>query len=323
MNGKSVKHGEVSVLICTRDRREMLDLLLDDLRRQEYPGGIEIVVVEECDHPRPPKGVVYVSHPRRNLGIAHARNLAIEHASHELIAFVDDDCRVGPEWLVSLTVPFLDDEVLGVQGGVTVPDDTNAIGWSESILGFPGGGIGRIHQAGERVMETIEVSTLNAAYRKAAVRQAGGFAIEARYGGEDDLLAKRVAEHGRLLFVSRAVVMHQARGRLPAIWRWFVRRGRAEYELWNSGQAPETFGRWLLRSSLTLKLLPFLLLLPWSIWPLAAALAVVAGVAMWRYRWVLGDKKIPAAAWWWLPWVRIVMSLASDTGRVLAWLKVA
>ncbi len=310
----------VSILIVTRDRREMLDALLSDLVAQDYRGTIEIVVVEETDTPREIAGVVYVPHPVRNRGIAYARNLSVQHASHDLLVFVDDDCRVAPDWLGRLVAPFEDSTVLGVQGGVSVPEDTNAIGWAETLLGFPGGGYSRVVQAKGQLQETKEVSTLNAAYRKAAVVEAGGFSDRARFGGEDFLLAKRVAEQGRLLFVPEAMVKHAARESLPAIWCWFIRRGRAEYELWHHGIASEGFGYWMLRASLGVKLIPLLLLCYWSFWPLLLFLALMVTVNLWRFRWVPGQADIPSAAWWLLPWLRMYMSLASDVGRVKSWM---
>jgi len=207
-----------------------------------------------------------------------------------------------------------------VQGGVIVPEHTNAIGWAESLLGFPGGGVSRVYQAKGQPQETREVSTLNACYRKQAVEDAGGFSAHARFGGEDYLLAKRVAEQGKLLFVPQAVVRHEARGNLLAIWAWFVRRGRAEYDLWRSGLAPEGYGAWILQSSQSLKLLPFLIISYWTILPLMIVLAALISMNMWRFRWVLKHQDIPVVAWLWLPWVRLTMGLATDVGRCKAWM---
>ena len=310
----------VSILIITRERREMLDQLLSDLAIQSYSAPVEIIVVEETDAPREIEEVLYVPHPVLNKGIAYARNMSVQHASHDLIIFIDDDCRVNPEWLSNLVTPFEDQTVLGVQGGVIVPEGTNAIGWAEGLLGFPGGGFTRIVQSHGEMQETKEVSTLNAAYRKSAVIKAGGFSDEARFGGEDYLLAKQVAEEGRLLFVPKAIVRHEARGSIKAIWHWFVRRGKAEFEMWGNGLAPEGFGAWLLRSSFSLKLLPFVMLSFWSIWPLTAVVVLMAASSMWRFRWALGEPNIPNGAWFWLPWIRMLMSLASDAGRVKSWL---
>ncbi|MDQ7011493.1 MAG: glycosyltransferase [Mariprofundaceae bacterium] len=311
----------VSVLICTRERRKMLDALLADLRTQDYQGEIQIVVVEETDDPRPPEGVDYVPHPVRDLGIAHARNLALKHARHELVVFVDDDCRVAPDWLQKLLSPLDDPDVLGVQGGVTVPEGTNAIGWAESLLGFPGGGIARIHHAGNKAQDTIEVSTLNAAYRMQAMMGAGGFPEAAQWGGEDYILAKRVAARGRLLFVPEAIVRHAARGSLPAIWRWFARRGMAEVGLWRGGLAPAGYGLFMLRSSLFLKLAALLAVAPWLGWWLPLLLPVAVTAMIWgRLRWIWSDTTIPRQAFWITPLVRLTMDIAADYGRIRAML---
>jgi len=264
--------------------------------------------------------VYYVPIPIRNRGIAFARNTALAHAAHEMIVFVDDDCRVDPEWLSILIAPMLEDEdVLGVQGGVTVPEDTNAIGWAETLLGFPGGGVARIHQSGGEVQETREVSTLNAAYRKSAIEKVGGFPEGARFGGEDYVLAKRVAKQGRLLFVPDALVRHVARGGLPTIWQWFVRRGMAEIGLLRGGLAPLYYEKFLLQSSIFLKFGITLLTVAWLGW--AVPLLLLAGLVAatwWRLRWVLNATNIPQSGLWVAPLVRLTMDIATDVGRLRA-----
>ncbi len=311
----------ISILICTRDRRAMLAQLLQDLRKQDYPAAVQIVVVEETDAPAPIAGVEYVPHPVRNLGIAHARNLALAHARHDLVVFVDDDCRIpARDWLQRLVAPLVADEhAVAAQGGVCVPSDANAIGWAESLLGFPGGGITRLRQAQGKVQETTEVSTLNAAYRKEAILRAGGLDERARLGGEDFLLARRLAEQGRLLFVPDALVWHAPRGDLRAIWRWFVRRGRAEVALVRQGLAPPGFGSWLVRASFSLKLALALALFPWlSGWPVLLLLGWHASATWRRVGWAWRDAEVPRKAVLVAPLVRLVMDLAADCGRMRA-----
>jgi len=309
----------VSILVCTRDRRTMLDTLLADLRVQDYDGQYEITVIEETDDLRPPGGVNYVPHPVLSKGIAFARNLAIKHAAHDLIVFVDDDCRVETDWLRRLVRPLDDPQVLGVQGGVTVPDGTNAIGWAETLLGFPGGGITRIHYSGGKAQETQEISTLNVAYRKSAVEKVGGFPESARFGGEDYVLAKRVAEQGRLLFVPEAIVRHVARGSLAAIWRWFIRRGMAEIGLLHSSLSPSGYKNFLLRSSIFLKFGIVLLTVPWFGWALPLMLpAGLAAMTWWRLRWVRDVSDIPRTGFRVAPLVRLIMDVATDVGRLRA-----
>ncbi|MDX8389873.1 MAG: glycosyltransferase [Mariprofundaceae bacterium] len=311
----------LSILVCTRDRRKMLDLILSDLSSQKYDGEVEIIVVEETDSPRSPEDVRYVPHPMRNKGIAFARNLAIEHANHELLVFVDDDCRVEATWLSQLVDAFKDSSVVGVQGGVTVPEGTNAMGWAETLLGFPGGGITRIHDANGEVRDTIEVSTLNAAYRKQVVLRAGGFPAAARFGGEDYILAKRASEYGRLLFVPEAKVQHQARGSVAAIWHWFIRRGQAEVEMVLTGSVdltPMQYFYYAMRSSFLVKLVLCALLAYFIWWLPGLCIALWVTATYWHFRWAWQDSRIPGAGFVMVPWVKSVMGIALDVGRIMA-----
>lgn len=307
----------VSILVCTRDRPALLSNLLADLRRQTYAGGLEILVVEETDTPSPPQGVRYLPIPVRNLGIAYARNLAWQHAKHAVVVYVDDDCRVSPEWLGKLVAPFADPTVLGVQGGVTVPAGTSAAGWAETLLGFPGGGLQRVVLAAEQWQATREVSTLNAVYRKAAIVAAGGFRTEAHWGGEDYVLAKQVAEQGTLLFVPEALVRHVAREKWPALWRWFVRRGRAEIALVHAGLVGREYWRYVWRASFALKLAGAGLLSAWVGYaPLYVLLGVFVVSAWWHTRWALRQPEVPWLAWVMVPAVKCIMDVAADMGRL-------
>lgn len=173
-------------------------MLVRNLERMQTSYTFEVVVVEETDSPEAMNGVQYIPHPRAGRGIAFARNLALKNASGDIIVYLDDDCIIHDGWLDGLLVPFEDDSVVGLQGGVTVPESTNAIGWVESILGVPGGGILRVLQAKNQIQETKEISTLNCAYRRWVIDRVGGFEKKLKVTGEDYLLAKQACQHGRI-----------------------------------------------------------------------------------------------------------------------------
>jgi GT2 family glycosyltransferase len=282
--------------------------------------SFEIVVVEETDHPTSIDGVKYVPHPMANRGIPYARNLALDHASNEILVFLDDDCIIHESWLDNLLAPFKNESILGVQGGVTVPESTNAIGWTESLLGVPGGGIGRVLRAKGHNQKTMEISTLNCAYRKRIVDQVGGFEKSLKITGEDYVLAKQVCKYGTCLFVPKAMVSHQARGELIKIWHWFIRRGRAEVDVIRSGKQKETTTWTLVRGSLTMKLL-FLFILCVLIPPLAGYLflGAVFGYALLQYTRCYGiwrASKAPLAAFILLPITKLTMDMSVDLGRL-------
>lgn len=53
----------ISILICSRDRRNDLEKLVGSLKRMGTTRSYEIIVVEETNNPIPIKGVHYISHP--------------------------------------------------------------------------------------------------------------------------------------------------------------------------------------------------------------------------------------------------------------------
>ena len=282
--------------------------------------NFEVVVVEETDIPLPINGVDYVPHPIANHGIPYARNLALAHANGDIIVFLDDDCTIHRGWLDTLLEPFRDDSVVGVQGGVTVPNGTNAIGWAESILGFPGGGIRRVIQAKGEMQDTREISTLNCAYRASVVEKIGGFEKDLKFTGEDYILAKRACRFGRCLFVPNAIVSHQARGGFRQIWHWFTRRGRAEIDVIRVDKQNNITVWTVLRGSLCTKL-ALLLALGLFVTNLVTLLFVLSLVFFFslqyaRYYKAWRHSKATLKALVLLPIVKITMDAAMDWGRI-------
>lgn len=309
---------KVSVIICSKDRHEDLVRAVASVRGSGKTGGkAEIVVVEETDHPREIPGVRYVPLPRQGYGFGYARNVAVQEACGELLLFIDDDCEAEQGWADELVAPLLENPTIqGVAGAVLVRQ-CGLVGYAENILGFPGGGLRYLHQARGRVVPTIYLSTCNCAYRRDAVLNAGGFSEGARAGGEDALLAERVAKMGLCVYAPRAVVYHRTRDRLGAIFAWFMRRGYGELAIWQQHLDRASYVRYLLRSSWTVRAAAFLLLV-WAFPPLVRFVPALAlpyyGVVLWRFRFA---RAYPAhrRAWWLVPLVKMTMDLGMEAGR--------
>lgn len=310
-----------SILICSRDRRADLEKIVQDLKAMDTIHSFDIVVVEETDAPRPIAGVLYIAHAVKNLGFAHARNLSIAQAKGDIVVFVDDDCQIREGWLDNLLRPFVDETVIGAQGGVVVPEGTNAIGWAESLLGFPGGGVRRVVDSGGSVQDTMEVSTLNSAYRRDVVQAVGGFSHMLKWGSEDYLLAKKACQLGRCLFVPDALVAHKARGSFSSIWGWFVRRGRAEVGVVRSREYAVAGWASVLRSSLLLKLLSISMLGLFSPlgWFYFLLLFLLFYSLLQYYRsWPVWRRSAPPfLSLILVPIVKLTMDLAVDVGRLM------
>lgn len=122
-----LKH--ISVCICTYKRMQLLDRLLRELGNQETDGLFTYsIVVADNDHLRSAETVVsnfaagskipvkYCVEPEQN--ISHARNRAIENASGDFIAFIDDDEFPIQRWLLTLFKACKKYDVDGVLGPV-------------------------------------------------------------------------------------------------------------------------------------------------------------------------------------------------------------
>jgi GT2 family glycosyltransferase len=307
-----------SIVICTRDRPDDLARAIASIRFSGPTGyKAEIIVVEEGDHPRNIPGVRYIFLPREGRGFGYARNAGLRAASGNVVAFMDDDCEADRGWIETLTAPMQHDEsILGVAGAVLVRE-CGLIGYAENILGFPGGGLRYLHAARGRVVPTRYLSTCNCAYRRSAILRTGGFPDDARLGGEDFLLAERIAALGPCVYAPDAVVYHRPRGHLGAILRWFIRRGQSEVVLLRATAHRGMFARFLLRSSWTVRALILLALL--ARWPGLIALLPPAAVAyyaaiLWRFRFAWASPS-HRRAWWLVPIVKLTMDLGMELGR--------
>jgi GT2 family glycosyltransferase len=110
----------VSVIVCTRNRPEMLRVCLQALRALQISPH-EIIVVDNAPSNDATRrlveatpGVRYVLEPRP--GLSAARNAGIRASSGSLIAFTDDDVRVHPDWLRQHLQAFSDARVMATTG---------------------------------------------------------------------------------------------------------------------------------------------------------------------------------------------------------------
>jgi GT2 family glycosyltransferase len=103
----------ISVVIATSDRPVDLERCLTSLAAVRYPSWEIVIIDQSRDHavrevvdrwqPRLP-ALVYVHLDRRNA--SEARNRGAAMASGPILAFVDDDCTVAPDWLDRVAAAF-------------------------------------------------------------------------------------------------------------------------------------------------------------------------------------------------------------------------
>jgi glycosyltransferase involved in cell wall biosynthesis len=117
----------VTVVVCTasNERRGLLRACVDSLLAGTRTPDAIVVVVDQNPALKAEladllPGFVRILQTERQ-GLSSARNVGIEAASSDVVAFVDDDATVERDWLLSLMEAFeRDGDVLGV-GGAVVP----------------------------------------------------------------------------------------------------------------------------------------------------------------------------------------------------------
>jgi len=125
----SQKANHIAVCVCTYKRPQMLQRLLDDLSVQEADGTFEFSIVVADNDPsqsaepvvsafatRSSVPITYAVEPQQ--GICRVRNRAIEYATGNFIAFIDDDEFPDRRWLLELFRTCNVDGVDGVLGPV-------------------------------------------------------------------------------------------------------------------------------------------------------------------------------------------------------------
>jgi GT2 family glycosyltransferase len=222
----------VTVILCTRARRSLLERCLASLQMLKDPNH-EILVVENDDVPSASDvagGNVRWVHERRP-GLAFARNTGVREARGDIVAFVDDDCEVDERWLTELRAGFSDPTVTCVTGRVIAADwSRRSQRWFERISSFDRGTQpARFHFERASAVMPHEGAMLgtgcNMAFRRDVFDRVGLFdtALDTpsliRGGGDLDMFVRVLEGAEAVVYRPGAVVRHHHRETLSALAR--------------------------------------------------------------------------------------------------------
>src|SRR3954470_2588619 len=216
----------VSVVVCSRNRPQMLARALPSVRLAMHPND-ELIVVDSASTDTDvaviaadiADSVVRTALP----GLGRARNAGWTRARRGIVAFTDDDCTPQPGWTAALA------DALGDERGF-VFGSVQAVG-SGVPLSVTTEQTERTYDRGDLQRPTSFGHGANFACRVDALRGVGGFDDELRTGGrfargEDNATAVRMLARGWPgSFAPRAVVE-------PELWR---RRRQAPRVVFNYG----------------------------------------------------------------------------------------
>jgi len=177
---------------------QQLDFPQSDFEVIVVENGKKTDWIEECVRSA---GFRYVF--TETAGSYHGRNVGIENATGELLAFTDSDCQVDANWLSEIDRTFQSNSVAGVMGFTRGTDTANKIAQYEqrmyeaNIAGFTG------------ATHLKRIDTRNFAIRHSTYATVGGFADDLRFGGDMEYGA-RVHAAGLTLVYNAAVSAQHA-----------------------------------------------------------------------------------------------------------------
>jgi glycosyltransferase involved in cell wall biosynthesis len=227
-------NASVSVIICTRDRPESLERCLRSLLDCAYQAE-EIVVVDNCPSSDATRRLIeqypqvhYVLEPMPGLDVA--RNTGIRHSRGQIVAFVDDDVTVHPDWVARLAACFLDSKVMAVTGLVLAAElETEAQWLFEQHWGFNRGY--RVLTYDSRYFEKLKQRGVpvwnlgagaNMAFRREVFDQIGYFDVRLDVGaagcsGDSELWYRLLASGLTCRYEPKAVAFHYHRREMTGL----------------------------------------------------------------------------------------------------------
>lgn len=198
-----------------------------------------------------PVGVFYEDYGT----VGGARQVGLENARGDFVAFTDADCIPEKDWLENLVKEF-DGSLVGVGGSIKNIGEGM---WKKSVafvadtfLGSANSVQGRVFRE-RRIVKSI--SGCNSMFQRDVLIRSGGFDVALSINEETEL-NKRLSKMGELLYTPDAMVLHNQNRGLAA----FAKRmyqfgyGRGRLRLWNLQCIPPMTALFLLLS---------LLLTPW------------------------------------------------------------
>jgi len=134
---------DITVILCTYNRCNSLAAALESVAVSRMPPSVswEVLVVDNNSIDKT-RGVIeefvlrypgrfrYAFEPRS--GKSHALNMAIRDTNARILAFMDDDVQVEPDWLRMLTRIFDDPEYAGAGGRILPGSEFMAPTWLET-----------------------------------------------------------------------------------------------------------------------------------------------------------------------------------------------
>jgi len=218
----------VSVVIPAHNEEIYLPLCLESIKRQDYAGEYEVIVVDNASTDNTARiardwGAKVVYEGKRSP--ACARQKGAEVAKGKIIAFIDADTQAPAHWLSTIVWRFLCEPETVVISGPYAYCDAGRIARIASYGNFISIIIDQLFR--KVFNKGSAVWGCNFAVRRSALLEVGGFDTSIRFYGEEYELSLRLRKAGKGGIIPRLFVLTSARrlkriGVVNQYWNWVV-----------------------------------------------------------------------------------------------------
>ena len=212
---------QLSIVIITRNRAQMLAETLDALRLQTVSPA-EIIVVDTSDNEATQQMLAEhypevrpVVHPFGPRNMSWSRNQGIQAGRAPIVAFLDDDSIAEPQWVAEIARAYEENPEAGGVGGRIIEGLASpvvlAAGQKVTWIDHRGMTHGNFNTLTDGIVETGHLKGCNMSFRRAVLTQIGNF--DEAYNGpvrDETDVCVRVTQAGyMLLFNPNATVEHK------------------------------------------------------------------------------------------------------------------
>ncbi len=231
----------MSVIVAARNNASTLPACLEALRAQDHP-HVEVILVDDGSTDTTAAigdahGVRVIRTPP--VGASVARNLGIDAARGEIVAFTDGDCVAAPGWVRALVDGLGQSGATGVGGRQINVFTAGREASAEAFQAFfrVASIVSDYTRGDDRPRVVQHNPSCCSAYRIDAVRASGGFSPDFWPGEDVDLDLRLAARGATFYYVPSALVHHHRPGTLAWFRRMMRRYGAAERRLvWRHGR---------------------------------------------------------------------------------------
>lgn len=210
---------DVSLILCTYNREQWIGDAIQSLLKLQTDGGVnyEVIVVDNASTDNTPdviagiaatsdRSVRYVRETRQ--GPSAARNRGIAEAKGEWLAFIDDDERADPDWLLELLAMTAKKGVRVVGGAVQlISSEAGAQPVSPDLERVLAPGGRRKHEC--HFTPKHALNSGNQMLHRSVFEEIGVYEESWTEGGEDTELFTRLYEAGiESWYTPKAIVLH-------------------------------------------------------------------------------------------------------------------